>query len=63
MKMKFYDEHGSTLGWIDGLTQEEVDTIYKGFQSVLKKAGCQTGFNASMPTVWNEETGERVSGY
>lgn len=63
MKMKFYDEQGNTLGWINGLTKEEVNTIYKGCQSILKKEGNKTGFNMNMPTVWDEETGERVSGY
>ena len=61
--MKFYTELGDTLGEVKGLTKEEVDIIYRGCMSILKKEGNSLGFNVNMPTVWNEETGERESGY
>ena len=62
-KMKFYTELGDTLGEVKGLTKEEVDIIYTGCRSILKKEGNSLGFNVNMPTVWNEETGKRESGY
>lgn len=62
-KMIFYNEQGNRLGEVTGLTKEEVDIIYRGCMSILKKEGNSLGFNLNMPTVWNEETGERESGY
>ena len=61
-KMKFYDKKGNSLGWVKGLTIDEVNTIYNGCTSILYN---ETGkvFNAWMPTVWDEKTGERVAGY
>ena len=62
-KIRFYDEMGNKAGEVTGLTKEEVDVIYKGCKSILKKEGNPCGFNASMPTVWDEETGERSTEY
>jgi hypothetical protein len=62
-KMRFYDTQGNTAGEVTGLTIEEVNTIYDGCRSILKKEGNSLGFNAWMPTVWNEETGAREAGY
>lgn len=62
-KMRFYDEIGNRAGEVTGLTKEEVDIIYKGCMSILKKESNSLGFNPNMPTVWDEETGERAAGY
>lgn len=61
--MRFYDYEGNTAGEVHGLTKQEVDTIYKGCRTILKRERNSLGFNAWMPTVWDEETGDRVAGY
>lgn len=61
--MKFYDEHGDTLGTVTNLTIDEVNTIYRGCRSILKWDGNSLGYNLNMPTVWDEETKERLPGY
>ncbi len=60
-KMRFYDAKGNTLGEVENLTLEQVDIIYEGCMSVLKRSTGEN-FNACMPTVWNDK-GERVMGY
>lgn len=71
MKMKFYDIDGNMAGEVYGLTKSQVDVIYRGISTVVaaerKKSGKSyepsSCFNMNFPTVWDEETGERIKGY
>lgn len=59
--MKFYDRNGNTIGTVENLTIEQVNTIYEGCMGILQKETGKT-FNSCMPTVWTED-GQRVMGY
>lgn len=61
--MRFYDYEGNTAGEVTGLTWDEVMVVYHGCRTILKREGNSMGFNLWMPTVWDEETGDRVAGY
>lgn len=66
--MVFYDTNGNKTGKVKGLTLEEVDIIYRGCLTIVKKSHKKPmdnadAYNAFFPTVWDEATGERVAGY
>lgn len=57
-KIIYYNNQGDRIGETTGLSKSEVDKLYKSILFINDYY-----HNPNKPTVWNEDTGERVAGY